>query len=309
MNWSAVVARYLWAKLWDNYSRRVSYARTYEQMITQAGGTVATDHIAFRSLRLSVTGPAGSSNLGIAYLGQIVEALGYAVAGEYTFADQQLYARHYQHPEQHHFYLPKLFISELVVDALPEPTAQLIARTVSENSPTLQTIESWINSVSTETDAEQVVGQLQAIFTRPWAPPWHAVVEAVNRVTQYGAWVLLHGYAVNHFTGSVNGQNTPRYPDIDSTAAGLAGLGVPMKAEIEGSQGSGLRQTATQAVTEAVTVRQDDGGELIQIPWTYAYYEIAERALVEVTSGQQTLFEGFLGPQAKNLFELTRKGE
>jgi len=307
MNWPAVVARYLWAKLWDNYSRRVSYARTYQQMICQAGGTVATDHIAFRSLRLTVNGPAGTSNLGIAYLKRIVEALGYAVAGEYTFANQQLYARHYQHPEQNCFNLPKLFMSELIVDALPEPTAQLIAGTVRESSLALQPVESWINSVSTESEAEQVAGQLQTLFTRPWAPPWHSVVEAVNRVTQYGAWVLLHGYAVNHFTGYVNGQNTPRYPDIESTAWGLVDLGVPMKAEVEGHQGSGLRQTATQAVTEAVTVRQDASGKLIQIPWTYAYYEIAERGLVEVASGQRGLFEGFLGLQAQNLFEMTRK--
>ncbi len=55
-------------------------------------------------------------------------------------------------------------------------------------------------------------------------------------------------------------------------------------------------------------MRQDTSGELIQIPWTYAYYEIAERALVEVTSGQRELFKGFLSPQARNLFEMTRKG-
>ena len=63
---------------------------------------------------------------------------------------------------------------------------------------------------------------------------------------------MLHGYAVNHFTGYVNRQNTAEYPDIDSTACGLAKLGVPMKAEIEGNDIIGLRQTATYAVNEMV---------------------------------------------------------
>ena len=44
-----------------------------------------------------------------------------------------------------------------------------------------------------------------------------------------------------------------------------------MKAEIEGSRGSGLRQTATQAVTEMVAVLDDTSGEIIHIPWTYAF--------------------------------------
>ncbi|MHC5830660.1 MAG: 2-oxoadipate dioxygenase/decarboxylase family protein, partial [Nostoc sp.] len=92
------------------------------------------------------------------------------------------------------------------------------------------------------------------------------------------------GYAVNHFTGYVNSQNTPEYPDIETTAAGLANLGVPMKAEIEGNIACGLRQTATQAATEMVTVLDDNSGAEIQIPWTYAYYESLERYLGKTRS-------------------------
>jgi len=301
------IAQHLWAKLWEDYRRRVSYAQVYEQMIRQAGGTVANDHIAFRSLRLDLSG-----NTGISYLGRIAEALGYIVAGEYTFAEQQLYARYYRHPEQERASLPKLFISELAVDALPEATAQLITQTIrskdSSSLLNLQCLESWMNSVDTESAAEAIASQLQAVFIRPWVPPQRSVVEAVNRISQYGAWVLLHGYAVNHFTGYVNCQNTPCYLDIEHTAYGLAKQGVPMKAKIEGSRGSGLRQTATQAVTELVSVRDDTSGKLIQIPWTYAYYEIAERFPVEGASGEHALFEGFLGSQAQHLFEMTRKG-
>ncbi|PHM11802.1 DUF1338 domain-containing protein [Nostoc sp. 'Peltigera malacea cyanobiont' DB3992] len=296
------IALNLWKLLWQEYSARVNHARTYQQMITAAGGTVANDHIAFRSLRLLVDSPQGQVNLGIDYLGQLAEALGYVAAGEYTFAQTHLYARHYRHPQQEEFNLPKLFISELIVDELPSNIAQLISKTVSSIP------NKFISPINLLKDGniETIAKQLQQVFTRPWLPPQRSVVEEVNQVNQYGAWVLLHGYAVNHFTGYVNGQNTPEYPDIDTTASALANLGVPMKAEIEGNVACGLRQTATQAVTEMVTVLDDNSGAEIQIPWTYAYYEIAQRYLIDVEPGKQILFDAFLGSNAQQLFEMTR---
>ncbi|UFP94354.1 DUF1338 domain-containing protein [Gloeobacter morelensis] len=282
-----LLARELWARLWEKYQRRVAYARTYQRMIEEAGGTVANDHIAFRSLRLILDG----QDFGLGYLERFLFPLGYEAAGEYRFPTQSLYARHYRHPEQDALDLPKLFVSELVVDDLPAPAAGLIRASVAgaklvERADTPQSLE--------------------AVFDRPWQPPLRSAVEALNDISQYGAWVLLHGYAVNHFTGYVNRQNTAAYPDIESTAQGLAALGVPMKSEIEGSWGSGLRQTATKAVSEPAAVRDDATGEPVPIPWTYAYYEIAERGPIEVAPGRLERFEGFLGPQAKNLFEMTR---
>ncbi|MBW4554940.1 MAG: DUF1338 domain-containing protein [Trichormus sp. ATA11-4-KO1] len=293
------IALHLYSLLWQEYTARVSYARTYQQMITSAGGTVANDHIAFRSLRLFVDSPQGQINLGIDYLGQLAEALGYVIGGEYNFVDTHLYARYYHHPQQAEFNLPKLFISELVVNELPANITQLIQQTVVNATSNL------LNPFSTSIK-ELSAPQLQKIFTRPWQPPRRSVVEAVNQVSQYGAWVLLHGYAVNHFTGYVNHQNTDAYPDIDTTARGLANLGVPMKPEIEGNITCGLRQTATQAVTEMVTVLDDASNTEIQIPWTYAYYEIAQRYMVEA-DGKPALFDAFLGKNAQQLFEMTRR--
>lgn len=292
----AQIARQLWEHLWEDYSRRVEYARIYQQMIEEAGGAIANDHIAFRSLRLTLDLPTGKVNLGIPYVASIVEALGYEAAGEYQFPDQHLYARHYRHPEQDKYDLPKLFISELVLEALPSSLVGQIEQTVSYGD------FFEVNSLKENFSA----ADLQIAFTRPWKPPTRSLVEAVNQVSQYGAWVLLHGYAVNHFTGYINRQNTPAYPDIESTARSLAQRGIPMKAGIEGSQGSGLRQTATQAVTEMVSVWDEEKGELTEIPWTYAYYEIAERNAIEIAPGKSELFQGFLNAQAKNLFEMTQ---
>jgi hypothetical protein len=298
------IACHLWESLWQEYKARVSYAQIYEQMITSAGGTVANDHIAFRSLRLVVDSHQSQINLGINHLGQIATALGYVPSGEYTFPETHLYARHYSHPQQAELDLPKLFISELIVDELPEHIAQLIYTTVSTIAEEMTSLLAPLQPE--EEDYQAITQKFQKVFTRPWRTPSRSVVEEVNQVTQYGAWVLLHGYAVNHFTGYVNRQNTPAYPDIDTTARGLANLGVPMKAEIEGNVSCGLRQTATQAVKEMVTVIDDTSGKEIQIPWTYAYYEIAQRYLVEVEPGKSELFADFLGKNAQQLFEMTR---
>lgn len=305
----AETAAALWDHLWQDYRQRVPYAQIYEQMILQAGGRVVNDHIAFRSLGLQIDRPGGCLNFGINYLAPLIEALGYRAINEYTFRDQHLYARHYRHPDQERLALPKLFISELVVADLPAAVTQMIAQTVDsipEPSPVQGLLMDGFDPDQIP-QPDQRITSLARVFSRPWQPPLKSTVAAVNTVSQYGAWVLLHGYGVNHFTGYINAQNTALYANIETTAQGLAARGVPMKTAIEGSPGSGLRQTATQAVTEMVPVRDESRGEPALIPWTYAYFEIAERGWVEPMPGHREWFEGFLGPQARSLFEMTRK--
>jgi Domain of unknown function (DUF1338) len=297
---STEIAQQLWDLLWQNYRDRVTYARIYQQMIEGAGGSIANDHIAFRSLRLTVDRNGHSIQLGIPYLAKVVEALGYQQAGEYHFPAQFLYAHHYVHPEQDRYDLPKLFISELIVDDLPENISALIRQTVQSGEFPLSA--DLLSLAASDT----IPTQLAHFFNRPWHPPQQSAVEQVNVVSQYGAWVMLYGYSTNHFTGYVNRQQTTNYQTIEQTIAGLANLSVPMKSAIEGSIETGLCQTATQAVIEQAWV-QDDTGTLIQIPWPYAYYEIAERHQIKNSAGDLVLFEGFLRAQAQQLFEITRR--
>ncbi len=300
----AEIAQQLWDLLWQDYRDRVTYARIYQQMITEAGGSIANDHIAFRTLRLTVDQHGHSMQLGIPYLAKIAEALGYRQAGEYHFPEQFLYAHHYAHPDQDSYDLPKLFISELIVDDLPKNAAAVIKETVQSSD------FSWYPDMPLESmktcDRQALLTTLAHLFDRPWQPPQQSAVEQVNAVSQYGAWVLLYGYAVNHFTGYVNRHQAAKYQTIDQTIAGLINLGVPMKSSIEGSIESGLCQTATQAAIGQAWVK-DDTGHLIQIPWPYAYYEIAERHQIKDLAGNLVLFGGFLSAQAKQLFEMTRR--
>jgi Domain of unknown function (DUF1338) len=301
----AEIAQQLWDLLWQDYRDRVTYARIYQQMIAEAGGSISNDHIAFRTLRLTIDQNGHSIQLGIPYLAKIAEALGYRQAGEYHFPEQFLYAHHYAHPDQDNYDLPKLFISELIVADLPDKVAALIKKTVQSGD------FSWYSDImSLESmnafDRQTSLTKLVHLFDRPWQPPKHSAVERVNAVSQYGAWVMLYGYAVNHFTGYVNRQQTAQYQTIDQTIAGLTNLGVPMKSSIEGSIETGLCQTATQSAIEQAWV-ENDTGNLIQIPWPYAYYEIAERHQIKNSAGESSLFGGFLSAQAKQLFEMTRR--
>ena len=127
---TASLAQALWQHLWEIYRGRVSYARVYEAMIMAAGGTVANDHIAFRSLRTTVDCGAGPIDLGISYLASLVEWLGYEFVEDYYFPDRHLYAHYYRHPQQQEYHLPKLFISELMVEDLPDELIEQIHMTV-----------------------------------------------------------------------------------------------------------------------------------------------------------------------------------
>ncbi|MCI0359543.1 MAG: DUF1338 domain-containing protein [Planctomycetaceae bacterium] len=322
------LAARLFDALWDTYRRRVSYVQTYEQVIRKAGATFFNDHIAFRTFACQ------QPLSGIATISRIFEALGYRAAGSYHFEDKQLSAIHFQHPNPQ---FPKLFISELKVWELPAAQRETINRVVRSHRPpvseailvALQNLDQYAGATAglpssagstggqatrgtpqsrpDEFDsADELLSKVVAQFHElPWLLPRREDVVELNNVSQYAAWVLVHGYNVNHFTSLINSHGVAALDDIEKTIDALSAAGVPMKSEIEGERGSKLRQTATEAVK--IDVQVADQGLPVTMPWTYAYFELAQRdTVVDPASGKRVRFEGFLGPQATNLFEMTR---
>jgi hypothetical protein len=291
----------LFDALWDCYRSRVSYVQTYEQVIRKAGATFFNDHIAFRTFA------AQQPLTGIATISRIFEALGYRAAGSYHFEDKQLSAIHFQHGNPQ---FPKLFISELKVWELPAAQREIIDRTVKSHRPpvseaVLTALHQLDDSRSPTPDSRLLEDVVSQFHDLPWLLPRREDVVELNNVSQYAAWVLVHGYNVNHFTSLINSHGVAALDDIEKTIAALSAAGVPMKSEIEGERGSKLRQSATEAVKIDVAVQ--DAGVPAKMPWTYAYFELAQRdTVVDPTSGKRVRFEGFLGPQATNLFEMTR---
>jgi hypothetical protein len=290
-------------KLWDNYCQRVSYANHYAELVRAKGGVVINDHCAFRTFNTHTGGqPAGTEAIGY-----VLECLGYVKKDPYHFPTKHLNSFHYQH-ENINF--PKFFVSQLEVSKMSENTANLINETV-KNAPDLLAGEPRELLAKLKTDGELpgneamfLVDTLNQFFARPWENPTRKAVEESNKESQFAAWTLLHGNSVNHFTAYINYQKVLEWSDIEETIAGMKAEGIPMKSEIEGVKGSKLRQSSTAAVMEKCAVIEEDGS-VGELDWSYAYYELAERNYIE-QDGQQVWFNGFLGEQATNLFEMTK---
>ncbi len=288
--------------LWSSYLSRVSYAKEYARLVTEKGGAVVNDHIAFRTFNTHT----GEQPEGIRAVKHILNFLDYKPVGKYEFKKKKLTAIHFEHPNE---MFPKIFVSQLEVSLLPE-WAQTIINGAVADTPYLISDSSLELLALLKKDgkmpklaADGLVEDLAQYFRRPWKAPRKEDVLKLNDVSQYATWTLLHGNSVNHFTAFINHQKVKEWPDLAATCKGLAEAGIPMKESIEGVVGSKLQQSATQAVKEGVEVVGDDGLE--KIMWTYAYYELAQRNYVE-ENGEQKLFSGFLGDQAAHLFDMTR---
>ena len=280
--------------LWQEYRGRVDYARAYEDILKTRGGVFRNDHLAFRTFA------AQTRWSGIAALSRPFEALGYRAAGAYDFPDKHLTSIHFAPPSES---LPKLFISELRVWELSPKARKIVLASTAQAAPGLTDDElaglADLAKLGAKT-REKLLRRWAAQFGRRWPAPKAAHAAALERESQFGAWTLLHGHTVNHFTAAVHAHAVPELDDIEKTINALKAAGVPMKPEIEGDPGSRLRQSTTLAVVIPVEMRV--GARVVRKPWTYAYFELAERPLID---GKR--FEGFLGGQATNLFEMTRR--
>lgn len=233
--------------LWADYARRVPYARTFEQL---AEAKLRNDHVAFRSLDLEP-------------IARVFERLGWERRDRYDFPDAHLDAVYLSKPGE-----PRVFVSELRTAEL-SPRAREILRQLPKDPP------------APDTDDPATLARW---FRGPGLLPRESELLELEKESQYGAWLLLFGREVNHFTASV--------PDVALWQRKMRDAGIPMKAEIEGEPGAGLRQTATRAAPRRVRLAEGERD------WPYAYLEIAER-----NGG----FDGFVAKQARQLFEMTSR--
>lgn len=290
----------LFDTLWARYRGRMPYVRQYEALVEAHGGTFVNDHIAFRTLGWQE--PAA----GLFNISRIFESLGYVAAACYEFPDKFMSSLHFQHPRAG---MPKIFITQLKSWELSAPSRKIIAGAMKSHRPGLST-ETLAALHAVEKSAAparaKLLKQMAAYFENlPWDLPEKEDVMALNRESQFGAWVLVNGYDVNHFTASVDSHGVPALQDIDKTVEAMRRAGIPMKNEIEGAAGTKLRQSSTEAVVTEVRVKE--GKRAVKIPWTYAYFELAERPpMKNPQTGHLERFEGFLGGQATHLFEMTK---
>ncbi len=292
-------------RLWEQYVAGVPYAKKYVDLVTEKGGKIAIDHIAFRTFNAH----SGEQPEGIRAIKHILNFLEYKPVSKYNFTKKKLNAVHFEHPDER---FPKIFVSQLEVADLPEWTQQLINESIHNTTYLLTDKSIELLRILEESGilpaeaADYLVNDLVQYFRRPWNIPLKENVLKLNDVSQYGAWVLLHGNSVNHFAAFVNQQEVKDWPDLEITCKALELAGIPMKEKIEGAPGSKLRQSATLAIKEELRVKGENGFE--KIVWTNAYFELVERNYIE-ENGVRKLFNGFLGEQASHLFDLTETHE
>ncbi len=256
----------LFDSLWEAYLPLSPDAKAIHALFADNNGHVVNDHIALRTFNLP--------GIGISKMADPFLAAGYVEGGEYTFPARKLYAKHFQHQDPT---LPKVFISELLVEQL------------SENAGTL------IRQLIEQLDSKPVKAFPLCLMGRPWQVSIRNY-ETLVRESEYAGWVAAHGFVANHFTVSVNhlGNNiTLEQVNDKILKAGFAmndssGL-------IKGSPEVLLEQSSTLAGNIRVTFL--DGEKVIP----GCFYEFAKR--YPLRNGD--LYQGFVVTSADKIFEST----
>ena len=255
--------------LWRDYTESTPQAERIHQLLTQRGEILCNDHVALRTY--------GAPGIGIEALARPFEQLGWRPRDRYRFHDKHLRARYWQHADPA---LPKVFISELVVEELSAAARAAIGA---------------------------LVDQLPTGFGEradlPWAGrPWRVTYpdyQGLLAESEYAAWVAAFGFRVNHFTVDVGSLST--FPDLAALDAFLIEHGFTLNdsgGTIKGSRAERLEQSSTRADSVAVAFAD----ATVRIP--SCYYEFARR--YPLPSGE--LFHGFIPASADKIFESTDVG-
>ena len=253
--------------MWQDYLELTPDARPIHQLFSEMNnGVVVNDHIALRTFNLEKVS-----------LNKIAEpflAAGYKAMDEYQFPSKKLYAKYYQHADET---LPKVFISELKVEELPQECQEIIHELVSQVP-------------------EDAVRQQGFCFSgRPWNTTT-TQYKALAEHSEYASWLAAHGFRPNHFTVSIN--HLSSHDDIQSLNQLLLENGYVMNTSggmIKGSPEVLLEQSSTLAKEIEVTFTDDN----LQIPG--CYYEFALR--YPMADGQR--YQGFVAASADKIFEST----
>ena len=202
----------------------------------------------------------------------------------------------YKPPHDHY---PRVFISELKVDAL-STTAQDIIYSYTKEIEKDPIGEIYLD------DAEAVIDFLHQAL---WKLPSLNDYKTLLKESEYGAWVIYNRYYLNHYTISIHELPSP-YNDLEFFNKFLQSIGVILNdagGEIKTSQDKILRQSSTIAQSVEASF---ENGETAEIAGSYV--EFAERLPLpafgnlpkeKLTNAHRR--EGFETANADKIFEST----
>lgn len=315
----------IYYRLRDDYLKKIPYGNEfsvpvdYDPIMKEKG--LREDHIAFRAFKC----PMGNMPDGIESIARIFKACGWrqgkhadGKTAAYDFPDMHLKATHLEYPEDRQD-LPKIFISELLVNELELADAKLVrddlVDTVDPLTDDDKELMKRLNRDETFEYAEvqSFINHAYKALTRPWKPPHRKTILQVNERSQYAPWTLLNG-GLNHIAYLTK--------DLDKTAAAHQSMGRELLPKIMEDDKKTLRQTSVRSpmfefeVTDTsphddhshgagdmlpFEVREDDDS-VGTIMWTGPFAELIERPL----QADGTRREDFLPGNAAHIFAATR---
>lgn len=300
------VRKEFFQRLWDDYQSKVQDAAKVEDSLREQGEVWIEDHVAFRALP--------GAHTGAHVLQEIFSILGYSRRDSYHFEEKCLNAFWMEPPVEARGGTsgtsPKIFISELEVAKFSPSFQKLVNCYVADvvQSPLAQ-LKTLAEKVKTgDKKAALEVGTLLTSYFFggvSWKRPSYSDYEALLRESEYGAWTLLFGSAVNHFTVSVHLMKS--YKSLEQFNEFLIKkLGVSLNQAgggyIKGSLALCLEQSASLA--NEVDFLFQEG--IRKIP--YAYVEFAFRHPHEGCKADhrwESYYQGFVTNNADKIFEST----
>lgn len=257
-------------KMWKDYVEINPLAQKVYDLLSQDGDTILNDHIALRTFN--------HPRVSIDVMARPFLDSGYTYKGDYHFIEKKLYAKHFEHADQS---LPKIFISELLLEKFSPALNQTIQRLIDQ-IPHGKELEFDFISAG-----------------RPWSVSTKDYNELLKE-SDYAAWVSAFGYRPNHFTVFINALK--KFSDITVLNNYLKANGFKLNTsggEIKGSKDVCLEQSSTLANNIEVTF--NDG--TLSIP--ACYYEFAKRYPMK----DGNLYQGFVAASADKIFESTSQGQ
>ncbi|MGL4476513.1 MAG: DUF1338 domain-containing protein [Shewanella sp.] len=255
----------LFQQLWLDYLKLTPSAAKVHQLLG-GGQAIINDHIALRTFN--------RGGVGLAVLAAHFEALGYVSSGDYVFTKKKLIAKHFEHANPR---LPKVFISELLVEQCSPELGVIVDALLAQMQPAATTADNFLYS----------------------GRHWHidsASYQALLAESEYAAWVAAFGYRANHFTVSINdlaGFNT--VAEVNSALKQAGFILNSVGGEIKGDREVMLEQSATMA--DVIEVAFSD--KTLAIP--SCFYEFALR----YPKANGDLYTGFVEASADKIFEST----
>jgi hypothetical protein len=263
----------LFANLWQNYVAITPSAEKIHDLLNSfeashnAGEVeIINDHIALRTFNIA--------HINLHKLAQHFLALGYTEQGQYVFEQKKLVAKHFEHPDDT---LPKVFISELLVEEMPENVQKIIYNMVK----------------AVASDAAE---QADFLYSGAHWQISSADYASLVAESEYAAWMSIWGFRANHFTVSVN--HLSHFTELADLNLALTKAGFVLNqsgGEIKGGPEVLLAQSSTMADKVSVTLSDAE----LSVP--SCFYEFAQR--YPMANGQ--LYRGFVAASADKIFEST----